>query len=108
MTKKYWKTSLDNFYNWQGQGANPAIGTVNQILGYHDGSPDDVRYTKPYIYKDSTCQYDAAGMPINGTIIGVQQDIMCRIDDNCPAEKRPTGLLTLEEYEALDWINEED
>lgn len=106
MTNRYHKGSLDYFYDWHGEGSNPAVGTVNQILGYHDGSPDNINYTKPYIHKNSTCQYNANGMPIRGTVVGVEKNVVFRTDGNCPTENIPGGLVTLEEYEA--WISEKD
>lgn len=101
----YWRTTLEEFYTWQGQNGNPAQGTVNAILGLQSGKPT-IRYTSPRIHKDATCNLDSEGMPIAGSITG-EQDIICLIDSGCPSEKIPSNLLTQEQFAALNWLPEE-
>ena len=105
----YWRTDLNNFYDWQGENGNPDQGTVNQILDFStSNSGGTVRYTFPQIHKDATCQMDSLDMPVKNTIVGAITDIICVIDDQCPPSKIPTGLLSKEEFDALDWINNEE
>ena len=102
----FWRTTLDNFYDWQGENGNPAEGTVNQILGYSTNNINGVtRYTEPIVHKNSTCDRDFLGMPIRGSIIGVETDVICTIDENCPPSKIPPELLTQEEFDSLNWVD---
>lgn len=104
----YKKNTLENFYAWQGTNGNPEIGTVNEILGFSTNNPNTYRYTKPILHKDSTCDYDSYDMPIVGTITGVETDVYYVIETDCPSNKVPTGLITVEEFESLDWVESSD
>lgn len=103
----YKRDTLENFYLWQGNDQDPAIGTVNEILGFNS-STKPCRYTYPVLHKDSTCEFDSNGMPLLGTIQGQETDVIFVIDSGCPAQKIPSGLLTKEEYNVLDWVSSAD
>jgi hypothetical protein len=104
----YKRDTLENFYAWQGTNGSPAIGTVNYIMGFNTNNPKTYRYSKPIIHKDSTCQCDSYDMPIIGTISGVETDVYWIVESDCPSEKIPTGLITVEDFNALGWIEEEN
>jgi len=98
------RSTLTEFYAWQGTNGNPAPGTVNYILGFSTNHPTTHRYTFPVIHKDSTVDLDNDSMPVDGTIVGVEKDVIFDIDNRCPPEKIPTDLLTEAEYQALNWV----
>lgn len=109
MTKLYKRSTLGEFYAWQGINGSPAEGTVNYILGINSNNSTK-RYTYPMIHKDSTCEYDDYNMPIAGTIEGDETDVIYLIDSKCPDSKIDElgTLLSEEEVEALGWFNEEE
>ena len=98
---------MEDFYAWQGYNGNPAVGTVNHTLGFSTENVEgSTRYTFPMVYKDSTADYDSYGMPIEGTIVGVEQRVISVINDDCPSQHIPTGLITRGDFLALDWLPE--
>lgn len=98
-----WKRStLAEFYAWQGTDRDPAKGTVNFKLGFNH-TKNTWRYTYPKMHKDSTVDMDEYKMPIEGTIRGDETDVIYIITDMCPGDKIPSDLLTDEEFRRLDW-----
>ena len=109
MVKQYKRDTLENFYLWQGHDVDPDIGTVNQLMGYNMSAFAGSRYSKPLIHKNSTVTLDftneSEGMPVEGTIEGVEKDVIWPIDSHCPPSKIPNNLLTQEEFDVLNWVN---
>ncbi len=95
--------SLDAFYNWQGVDLTPAEGTVNAELGYPRGLT--LRYTYPNPSDSATFEKDDQGMPIN--IQGADLRVCCFIDDKCPENLVPIGLLTKDQVLAEGFLNPE-
>ncbi len=95
---------LDSFYAWQGYDEDPADGTVNKVLWFSIENPNTYRYSYPYPNGTATYEKDAYGMPFN--ITGDDIRVCTRIDDECPDELMPNGLVSLDEVKSEGWFNE--
>ena len=101
----YKRSTLEEFYLWQGENGNPTVGTVNYIMGFNTNNTKTHRYTFPVIHKDSTCELNGDSMPIIGSIQGAEKDVIYLIDSSCPINKIPDNLINQEEFDSLNWVN---
>lgn len=98
------KDTLQDFYVLQGYNGSPAVGTINQRLGYSTSNPNTFRYTYPNPHPSASFTADGYEMPIN--ITGDDLRVCSAIDWTIPIENLDTiisELKTLEEVQAQGW-----
>lgn len=107
----YGMATPEFFIDWQGTNGSPAVGTINWLLGFND-TINTFRYTKPMLYKDTVCEYDANGMPIINTIAKragtpdpLIRDWVFVIDSQCPENFEKDGVVYNKITDLLDFMS---